>query len=302
MNRMLLAVCLAPVLALCFAAPDAWAGIKVVATIKPIHSLAASILEGVSEPVLLLQGAASPHTYALKPSDLKALTGADVIIRVSPNLEVFLDKTLKSLPETVRVITLQRAPGLSLLPVRTEGHGGGKSGSEDAPDVHFWLDPRNAIAIAKHLDGEFSREDPDHAGQYHANAEALEARLAALDQELTLLLTGLGGRPFFVFHDVTQYLERRYGLTGLGAVTASPEREPGAGRLQIIRGQISGANAICLFSEPEFPPKLIGMLTDGTAAKTGVLDEIGAGMAAGKEQYIELMRDNAQSLAACLKP
>ena len=131
----------------------ALAGPRVVVTIKPIHSLAAAILEGVAEPKLMLDGAASPHSYALKPSDAKALSEADAVIYVSRNLEVFLERTLASLPANARVIELEKPPGLRLLPVREgglhevsdevnddsdrQGHEHGHGHGECGFDVHF---------------------------------------------------------------------------------------------------------------------------------------------------------------------
>jgi zinc transport system substrate-binding protein len=290
----------------CQAAP------KVVVTIKPVHSLAAAILDGVTEPKLLLDGAASPHAYALRPSDAEALSSADAIIRVSENLEVFLNKAIATLPEKARVIDLEDAPGLTLLPVRKDGGVMKHTSSEHEEadehehhhgpiDVHFWLDPVNAIVLSGYLAQQFAEMDPDHAARYRENAEKLEARLAALDAELNATFKGLSDKPFIVFHDVTQYLEHRYGLQGLGAVTLSPERAPGARRLEEIRDTIGRAKAICVFSEPQFPPKLVETLTEGTKAKIGVLDEIGAAIPPGPGQYFALMRADAESLASCLK-
>lgn len=288
---------------LLFVGPCA-ASLKVVATIKPIHSLAAAILEGAAEPVLLLDGGASPHTYALKPSDAAALSEADAVIRVSQNLEVFLNKALATLPEKARVISLDATPGIVLYPVRYSASvltGEDAERRVDAIDPHFWLDPENAIAIADYLAKEFSEMDPKNAALYAANAAKLKVALAALDEELKRTFDGLSARPFIVFHDVTQYLEKRYGLHGLGAVTLSPERPPGAMRLAAIRQKIRDGNAVCVFSEPQFPPKLIEMLIEGAGAKRGVLDEIGMAIPAGPGQYLAFMRANAESLASCLK-
>jgi zinc transport system substrate-binding protein len=284
---------------------------RVVVTIKPVHSLAAAILEGVAEPKLLLDGAASPHSYALKPSDAKALSEADAVIFVSKNLEVFLERAVVALPANARIIDLEQTPGLRLLPVREGGwHEAGEESSEEddehghgegGHDVHFWLDPLNAIAIARQLAHEFSAMDPAHAAQYQANAGKLETALIALDAELKATLGDLAGRRFIVFHDVTQYFETRYGLNSAGAITVSPERAPGAKRLAAVRAKIEDSQAICVFSEPEFPPKLVQMLTMGTNAKRGVLDEVGAAIPAGPGHYFALMRADAGSLANCLK-
>jgi zinc transport system substrate-binding protein len=286
--------------ALCWSAPD------VVVTIKPVHSLAAAVLEGVTKPKLLLEGAASPHAYSLKPSDAQALAEAGVIVRVSENLEVFLDKAIATLPGDARVIEIESAPGLTLLPARTIGADlrdapGDHPHDHGAIDVHVWLDPINAIKIAEYLAEQFAELDPAHAPRYRANAGALKAKLEALNAELKARFAGLSGRPFIVFHDVTQYLEKRYGLNGLGAVTLSPERAPGAKRLSEIRKKIEQADAICVFSEPQFPPKLVETLVDGTGAKQGVLDEIGANLPAGPDHYFALLRADAESLAACLR-
>ncbi len=270
-----------------------------------------AILDGVAEPKLLLDGAASPHSYALKPSDARAVNEADAVIFVSKNLEVFLTKALESLPANARVIDLEQAPGLRLLRFREGGllEASAEDMDEDEDhihdpngfDVHFWLDPLNAIAITRHLANEFSAMDPGHAAQYQANAKKLEAQLTALDAELKATLAGLSDRPFIVFHDVTHYFEARYGLRSVGSITISPEREPGAKRLAAVRAKIEETNAICVFSEPEFPPKLVQMLTAGTKAKRGMLDEVGAAIPAGPGQYFALMRADAASLAACLK-
>jgi zinc transport system substrate-binding protein len=301
------ALLMAAALLFVLASPAA-AAPRVLVTIKPVHSLAAAILEGVAEPRLLLTGAASPHSYALKPSGAEALSESDVVIFVSKNLEVFLHKAIGTLPAKAHVIELERMPGLKLLPVRDAdkpGHGdeGERDGDHHAHgwDVHFWLDPLNAIAIARGLAAEFAATDPEHAEQYRANAAKLESKLLVLDAELRATLAGLSDKPFIVFHSVTQYFEVRYGLNGMGAITLSPELAPGARRLEKVRADIVKAKAICVFSEPQFPPKLVQTLIVGTQAKQGVLDEVGAAIPPGPEQYFALMRGNAESLAGCLR-
>ncbi len=116
-----ISVSVVAVLALFASGIPAWSAPRVVVTIKPIHSLAAAILEGVAEPKLLLDGAASPHSYALKPSDAQALSEADAVVFVSKNLEVFLERAVAALPARARIVELEQTPGLRLLPVREGG-------------------------------------------------------------------------------------------------------------------------------------------------------------------------------------
>jgi zinc transport system substrate-binding protein len=317
------------ILAACLACGPALAEnrLDVVVTIAPVHSLVAGVMEGVGEPALLLQGGASAHSYAMKPSDAKRLQQADIVIQVSPAYEAFLQKALKTLPKGARIVTLEDIKGLDLLPVREggefeedahEGHGhkhgghghghghgdkeAGHAQGEDGHDVHIWLDPVLAQKMVAHIADALAEAAPQHAAAFKANAEKVVARLKALDEELAASLKPSGGKAFIVFHDVMQYFEKRYGLASAGAITLSPERQPSARRLKQIRAKIERLGAACVFSEPQFSPKLVETVIEGTRARKGSLDEIGAGLAPGPELYFALMRRNAEALAACLAP
>jgi zinc transport system substrate-binding protein len=290
--------------------------VRVVTTIKPVHSLAASVMQGVAEPDLLISGGGSPHAYALKPSHARSLESARVVIRVSADLETFLNRPIANLAARSIIVTLDETPGLTLYDAREgglwenadrsseherTGHDEGAH-AHGAHDPHLWLDPVNARKLAGRIAQALSEAYPTHAAAFTANAEKLRARLTALDTELRAATESLRGKPYIVFHDAYRYFEERYGLQPAGAVAVSPERIPGARRLKAIRDRIAKAEAICVFAEPQFEPKLIATVTEGTAARRGVLDPLGAGLAPGPGQYFTLMRNLAADLAACLTP
>jgi zinc transport system substrate-binding protein len=290
----------------------------VVVSIKPLHSLVAGVMEGVGEPRLLVRGAASPHTYSLRPSDAQALAEADVVFWLGEGLEVFLRRPLATLAEKARTVELGETPGLIRLKPRAGGpwephaddqgheaaddHAGGEAHDQwhAAYDSHLWLDPRNAVRLVARIAAELSAADPAHGQAYERNAATLAQRIEALDSELAATLAPVRDIPFIVFHDAYQYLEARYGLAAVGSITVSPEQPPGARRLQDIRDTIVARQARCLFREPNFDPALVDRLVEGTVARTGVLDPEGAALAEGPPLYFELMRDMAQSLRECL--
>jgi len=304
-------------------------GPALVATVKPLHSLAAAVMDGVGEPVLLLQGAASPHTYALKPSDAQALARARLVVMVGEALESFMRKPLANRDKATEVLVAMDVPGVSLLPNREGGafdghdhghaghkhaHGGDKrhparnAGGQSAErkdhqdrDAHLWLDPANARAVTLAIRDALVRLDPPNADRYRANAERRVARLDSLDGELAAKLAGLKGVPFIVFHDAYQYFEARYGLTAAGSITVSPERQPGARRLQQIRQRIATTNARCVFAEPQFEPALVRTVTEGSGVRAGTLDPIGADLPPGPMAYDGLMRKLAGDFIQCLK-
>ncbi|MBP2297571.1 zinc ABC transporter substrate-binding protein [Azospirillum picis] len=297
---------------------------KVVVSIKPIHSLVASVMHGVGEPMLLVRGGASPHSYAMKPSDAKALSAAGLVVWVGPELEGFLEKPLAANATRARRLTLMELKGLTLLETREggaweahdhgheghghEGHGpegqahGGHGDGEEHEELnsHIWLDPANARAIVTATAETLADADPADAETYRSNAERTIQALDALDRELKATLAPVKDRPFVVFHDAYQYFEARYDLSAVGSITVSPDRRPSAKRLSAIRAKIAGLGAACVFAEPQFEPALVQTVVEGTKARTGVLDPEGAGLPEGEALYPTLLRTLAASLRGCL--
>jgi zinc transport system substrate-binding protein len=290
------------------------AELKVVVTIKPLHALVAQVMAGVGSPELLVKGAASPHSYALKPSEARALNNADLIFRVSETVEAFMGKVAKSLSQRVELVTLQDAPGMKLLALRAgatfEPHSHGK-GSEhghrhakphkgDAVDGHAWLDPDNAKIMTDRIRQVLAAKYPEHAAVFKANAAALEARLDALAAELEGDLAPIADKPYIVFHDAFQYLERRFGLNVVGSISISPDVPPSARRLTELRRKIQSLGAVCVFAEPSFDRRLVDSLMEGTSARTGTLDAEGGSLDPGPDLYFALMRKLAGALKGCL--
>lgn len=294
---------------------------KVVVTIKPIHALVSQVMAGVGSPTLLVGGAASPHTFSLRPSTARAINEADVFIRTSESLEPFTRKITQALPSSVTVLTLADAPGITLLDQRQGGtfephvhvhsideeHADGEThdtqadhDDDEGKDGHIWLDPQNAKAIVAAVTKVLAARYPEHAGRFASNAVALDRRLDALNQDITAELSGARNKPFIVFHDATQYLENRYGLNAVGSITVSPDIPPSARRLTEVRRKIVSLGAVCVFSEPDFQPRLVAAVTEATTARSGTLDAEGLMLTPGPDLYFDLMRDLAHNLARCL--
>ncbi|CAD7035727.1 zinc ABC transporter substrate-binding protein [Pseudorhizobium halotolerans] len=302
---------------------------EVVVSIKPIHSLVASIMKGVGEPKLIVEGAASPHTFTMKPSNARAVEGADMVFWMGPGMEAFLKKPLEALASDATVVELDDAEGLTKLPFREggafeahehddEGHGpdheetaeddhdrAGEAAEDHHHDhgefdTHLWLDPMNAKAMAAAIEKALAEADPENAEAYAANLVSLNGRIDALDKEIAETIAPVKDKPFIVFHDAYLYFEDHYGVRVVGSVTVSPEVVPGAERVQEIRQKVQELDAACVFAEPQFEPKLIQVVTEGTDVRSGTLDPEGATLTEGSDLYFDLMRSMATNLKACL--
>jgi len=279
---------------------------RVVATIAPLHSLVASVMAGVGDPVLLIRGYASPHAYQLRPSDANALEDADLVLWIGPVVETFLYRAIRNLARG-RLITVMELEGLTLLPVRAGGTWDEHAHTDDAARMstatvngHLWLDPGNAKRIVEAAAEALASIDPGREARYRDNAERVTASLEALDRELAAALGPVRDVPYVVFHDAYAYLEARYGLTAVGAVAVSPDRLPSAQRVRALRARIAKLGARCVFREPQFESALVRAIVEGTGARVGVLDPLGASLEPGPELYFELMRTNVRALVECL--
>ena len=292
-------------------APGVRALPEVVVSIKPIHALVAGVMGGSSAPRLIVDGATTPHAYQMRPSEAAALRSADLIVWVGETLETFLVRPIATLGADAHVVTLQRAAGMRLLRNREGGlwkTEPGRTGDVDDDhgphtgefDAHIWLDPGNARRIVDTVAAALARVHPEEAATYRRNAASMRSRIAALEEALRNRLAPVRSRAFVVFHDGYRYFEHAFGLNGIGAVTLSPTRLPGAKRLASLRHALVEHDVRCVFTEPQFEPRLVETVIERTSVRTAVLDPLGAEIALGADAWFTLLHRLGDTIAECL--
>ena len=301
---------------LSFLSLPAFAAPMVVASIKPVHSLVAAIMQGVGEPSLIVEGAGSPHSFNLKPSLADKIAKADLIFWVGPNLETFLVKPLANLGKPDRAIALIETEKLVLHDFREAddfaGHGEehNEAGHEEKTDdghhhdggvdPHIWLDLDNAMLMATRIETALSQTDPDNAALYQRNATALHAQLGAMKSRIAARLAALKQQRFVVFHDAYQYFEHQFGLSADQALTLNTDIKPGAAHLASIQHHIKEDGIGCVFIEPQFNPDIAKLVIEGSNAKIHSLDPLGAAMKDGPALYPALIEAMAEAFSTCL--
>ena len=294
------------------------AEVKVVTTIQPLHSLISNVMGNKGKLDLILEGTASPHSFTLKPSHAKMLENADVIFWVDKDLESFLEKPLKSIPKKAKVVHLMDISGLEIHKFREKNIYGGhddhdkhghkedkhddhdKHGHAHAHgefDVHIWLDPNNAKVIVKEVANQLATLDSKNSDFYKENAKKT---INKLDNLINKIDKSINKKASFVtFHDAYQYFEKRFGVEALGALTINTDIQPGAKQIEEIQHLVEDKNIKCIFSEPQFNPKLINMIAKSSGAKTGILDPLGSSYKPGNDLYFNLINDLYENLNKC---
>ena len=310
------------------------AELKVVTSIKPIHSLASYLMDGIGKPELIVDGYASPHGFSMKPSHAKMLQNADLIFWVGEDLENFLEKPLKSIAKKAEKIELIEIKGLNVLKFRErnifdehdhDDHGHDDHGKkEDDHDDHGHDDHGKKEEHDDHDDhdgheghahGEFDphiwldtmnakamlNEMAEHLIENDPKNEAkyksnLDKALKNIDKLTIEVMTELNNSvSSIVFHDAYQYFEKRFNVNVLGAFTVNTDVMPGAEQLAEIREIIEHDKVACVFSEPQFNPDIINAVAKDMKIKTGVLDPLGATLDSGKDLYFKLIRNMSAS-------
>ena len=321
---------------------SAKAEVNVVTTIKPLHSLVSSVMKGVGEPSLIIEGTNNPHTFVFKPSHAKMIEEADIIFWIGEDLEAFMEKPLDSLAEKAQVISFMELSSIEKLKFREknifddhDGHEDEHEGHEDEDDhghkdddhdddhdghedeheghdddhndahahahgefdAHIWLDPVNAKKMVLEIAHELSDLDPNNKVKYENNANATIKSLDELvDSNKKILSKDIS---YVVFHDAYQYFEKRFGVIPAGALTLNPDVLPGAKQIADIQDVINDKGIKCIFSEPQYNPKIIETIGNDMKISTGVMDPLGAYIDAGPSMYSDLINGIANSIKDC---
>ena len=285
----------------------AQAEVKVLTSIKPLQLIAAAVQDGVDKPEVLLPPNASPHNYALRPSDVRRVQSADLLYWIGPDMEGFMPRVIKN--RTLPSVTVQDLPGLKLRHFAKDSH----SHDEDAAaehdhdhrpgtlDAHLWLAPDNARVIAAKMAADLSEKDPSNAPAYQRNLKAFNERLDALDARLKTRMAAIAHKPFFVFHEGYDYFESAYGLKHTGVFSVASEVQPGAQHVAAMRQRLQEVGKTCVFSDPPLRPRLADTLTAGLPVKLAELDPLGGFTPATAQGYEQLLEKLGNDLAGCLE-
>ncbi|MBV4521679.1 zinc ABC transporter substrate-binding protein [Pseudomonas sp. SWRI74] len=284
----------------------AQAEVKVLTSIKPLQLIAAAVQDGVAIPEVLLPPGASPHNYALRPSDVRKVQSVDLLYWIGPDMEGFLPRVLNG--RTLPSVAVQDLPGLKLRHFAEDNHSHAEEADEHdhdhrpgSLDAHLWLSPINARVIATKMAADLSAADPANAPRYQSNLKAFDERLDALDLRLKKRLAGIEGKPYFVFHEAFDYFEDTYGLKHAGVFSVAAEVQPGAQHVAAMRTRLQEVGKTCVFSEPPLRPRLAETLVTGLPVKLAELDALGGYTPATAQGYEQVLEKLGNDLAGCLE-
>lgn len=266
--------------------------LRVVASIKPIHSLIAAIMLGVGEPRLLMNGSVPPWEYAPDVADKEAISDADLVVLSGLELESALIDLLARMESKPRVFEALNSDRLKILPSRA---------GEGRRDAYFWLDSRNMLILLDELTEVLSDLDPKNARTYARNRSRAYAAISEVDRALEYGYRGVSAFPVFFYYDTHQYFEQAYAMKVAGRVTGAPGTASAiAEGLVELKQWLRNAPVHCLFVEAGLPRPHLDLLLSGTGVTPIELDSFGTALQSGPDLYISLMRRGFETISGCI--
>ncbi len=301
---------------------------RVATDIAPVHSLTAQVMQGLGVPELIVQRGASPHHYAMRPSEARMVQAADLVISIGAGLTPWLNRRLEVLAGKAQHLELMAVSGTVSLAFREEAlfttdsaetineaheahqeheeheeheaHQEHQEHVHEGIDPHGWLDPVNGQIWLDAIASALSQLDPANAARYSANALAGKEQISQARTRIEQHLKSLQGQDFIVFHDAYQYFEARFEIRSIGAISASDALKPSAARLAQIRAMVLEHGIDCVLTEPQFNSDLLGSIFENTPIQQGVIDSQGLKLDAGPALYVSLLENIARQIAGCV--
>ena len=281
--------------------------------IAPLHSLVASVMNGVGVPNLIIPPGSSPHDHQLRPSEAKAMQDANIVFWMGEELTPWMENAVKTLSSNASVTKFLENDKTSLLEFREgalfEAHDHDDEHDDDdeehdeqghgSHDPHAWLSPNNAKAWLDVIAAQLSSYDTENAGVYFTNAASAKSEIEMMIAEINLALDPIRGGKFIVFHDAYQYFENDFDFQASGAISIGDASDPSPARIAKIQKRIRDEEINCVLAEPQFKANLVQTVMEGSQANTNVIDPLGAGLKPGILLYNKLIKNMAQSLADC---
>ncbi|MCX6840849.1 MAG: metal ABC transporter substrate-binding protein, partial [candidate division WOR-3 bacterium] len=239
--------------------------LRVVTTLGVLADWARQVGGDQVEVTSLLTGNESPHTYELKPADVKTVANARILFRVGLGMEEWLDPAIEN-SGNKKLVIIDVAAGATGI-IAGDAH-------DRYGNPHIWLDPEYAKTGIENLVEELVRLDPQGESSYRKREAAYFMQLDSLSQAIKLQVASLVDRRFISFHDAWPYFCRRFGLEVVATVEPIPGQEPSAKQLARMVDLIRHEHIRVVTTEPQLPSALPDMLAKETGVKVVSLNPL----------------------------
>lgn len=275
--------------------------LPVAASIFPIADMVKQVGKDHVKVTTIIPPGASPHTFALKPSQVKEISAARVLFVIGAGLESWTEKIVTSAQHPNRKVVLSEDVILIHGIRQHHPHEGSLDDEEGSANPHIWLDPVIAETMVDRIVEALGQIDHANKDDYRTNGDAYKQDLRDLDDTIKNTIAEFRIKTYVSLHSAWAYFARRYGLESVGTVEASPGRHPTPKTILKIIRQISKHSITAVFAEPQLNPRIAEVIARQVNARVLILDPIGGPDLEGRDTYIGLMEYNLRVFQEAMK-
>lgn len=269
---------------------------QVLASIKPLQLIAAELMDGVAKPELLIPANVSPHHFTLRPSDIRKMTDAGLVLWVGPQMETYLTDFLGQIDGQTAVVEVAALDGIIL---HAPG-GGSEPQFTDRYDPHLWLNTHNAQLVSEQITQQLMMLDPANQSRYQANLSRFVASIDTLDKTTNADMQRLKDGRYAVYHDGLQYFERQFGLRHQFVLVPDHEIQPGIRHILDIRSRLEELRPTCLLEDVNSIDSTTETVFGDYPVNRVRVDVLGDAISPGPGSYAQLIGNLAQAINICL--
>ncbi|MBD3288193.1 hypothetical protein GF337_05260 [candidate division KSB1 bacterium] len=288
------------ILILCFILTAGWcyAQSRYVTTIHPFKEILQSVVGSRGTIHELLPPGASPHTYEMRPSDMRKVEGATALFYGASNLDNW----------ALKFQTKQTIAFIELVPESHRFHFNGhihihgeesEAEHESHIDPHFWTDPLTVKALIPNLVQKLATLDPGGEQTYKKNAEKFKVRLDSLHLKINKLLAPIKIRTVILSHPFFRYYFQRYNFTVTDIIEKSPGKEPTPREVKNLIDKVNSEQVSVICTHPQLPDRAAEIVAESTAAKVVELDPLGG--LENLQSYDDIILYNTRKLVKAMQ-
>jgi zinc transport system substrate-binding protein len=281
--------------------------LPVITSIFPVADMIQQVGGEHVDVTVVLPAGASPHTFEPKPSMVRKFSTSRIFFMIGAGLEFWAAKFIEASGSRIKNVVLSK--GIPLI--HFAGHQDDHTHHSGEADIsehesekgnpHIWLDPEIAKSMVNKIVTALCEVDPLRSKYYIKRGKKYLDELGELDRLIKTTVKPFKIRKYVSFHASWDYFARRYGLTSVGVIEATPGRDPTPIQIGNIVDQIKKHGIRALFAEPQLNPKAAEIIAREADVKVLLLDPLGGPKLKNRNTYLDLMKYNLNMLERAMK-
>ena len=257
-------------------------------------------MDGAGQPELLLKSNNSAHTFHLKPSQIRMISEAHLVITVDENFEIGLKKALKNISSD-SLMYVSDIDNLKIYSARDSIFEEDEEHGNSNLDYHLWLSTENVLMIADRIASRLKDLDPSNEMTYVANLEQFNSKMDKLNLALDEQLKSIQSKRIAVIDDTLQYFEKGQTLKRPVIVTPYHGARLSVKRTLEAKRMIKHLNISCLVYGIDNSPNQVKALSEGLALSASKIDILGSEFSPGPDLYFNIMNQISSQIRSCLE-